>query len=109
KLLIDRGANVNARSKIVRSEGSRGGSTANSSVTCLPRDPQPGEKPKKEYYGGFTPLHFAVRQGDMESTGDLVAAGADENTIRADGKGSLGWAIHDGNCEIDSLLVGNKA
>src|SRR5439155_304277 len=89
KLLIDRGANVNARSKIVPSEGRRGGSTANSSVTSLPRDPQPGEKPKKDYYGGFTPLHFAVRQGDMESTRLLVAAGADVNTITADGKGSL--------------------
>src|SRR5215831_9116544 len=75
KLLIDRGADVNARSKIVPSEGRRGGSTGNSSITSLPRDPQPGEKPKKDYYGGFTPLHFAVRQGDMESTRFLVAAG----------------------------------
>src|SRR5437899_2239743 len=48
KLLIDRGANANIRSKIVPSEGRRGGSTGNSSVTSVPRDPQPGEKPKKE-------------------------------------------------------------
>jgi len=55
KLLIDRGANVNARSKIVPSEERRGGTTSNSAITSLPRDPQPGEKPKKDYYGGFTP------------------------------------------------------
>ena len=109
KLLIDRGANVNARSKIVPSEGRRGGSTANSSVTSLPRDPQPGEKPKKDYYGGFTPLHFVVRQGDMESTRLLVAAGADVNTITADGKGSLELAIYNGNYEIASFLIDNKA
>src|SRR5205823_12466078 len=65
KMLIDRGAPVNVRSKIVPSEGRSGGSS-NSSVTSLPRDPTPGEKPKKDYYGGFTPLHFAVRQGRSE-------------------------------------------
>src|SRR5881396_1858117 len=80
KMLIDRGANVNVRSKIVPSEGRQGGSS-NSSVTSLPRDPAPAEKPKKDYYGGFTPLHFAVRQGDAESTRLLVAAGADVNTV----------------------------
>ena len=109
KLLIDRGANANIRSKIVPSEGRRGGSTSNSSVTSLPRDPQPGEKPKKDYYGGFTPLHFAVRQGDMESTRVLVAAGADVNATTADGKGSLELAIYNGNYEIASFLIDSKA
>jgi ankyrin repeat protein len=109
RLLIDRGADVNSRSKIVPSEGRRGGSTGNSSVTSMPRDPQPGEKPKKDYYGGFTPLHFAVRQGDMESTRALVAAGADVNAITADGKGSLELAIYNGNYEIASFLIDSKA
>src|SRR2546425_1122767 len=58
KMLIDRGANTNVRSKIVPSEGRRGGSTSNSSVTSLPRDPEPGEKPKKDYYGGGSPGAF---------------------------------------------------
>ena len=109
RLLIERGANVNARSKIVPSEDRRGGTTANSSVTSLPRDPQPGENPKKDYYGGFTPLHFAVRQGDLGSTRRLVAAGADVNAITADGKGSLELAIYNGNYEMASFLIDNKA
>src|SRR2546427_12815350 len=109
KLLVERGANLNARSKIVPSEERRGGTTANSAITSLPRDPQPGEKPKKDYYGGFTPLHFVVRQGDMESTRLLVAAGADVNTITADGKSSLELAIYNGNYEIASILIDNKA
>src|SRR5438477_13117575 len=97
KLLIDRGANANIRSKIVPSEGRRGGSTSNSSVTSAPRDPQPGEKPKKDYYGGVTPLHFAVRQGDIEFARLLVAAAADVNAITADGKGPLGLASYNGS------------
>src|SRR6266581_1399643 len=109
KMLVGRGANVNVRSKIVPSEGRRGGSTSNSSVTSAPRDPQPGEKPKKDYYGGFTPLHFAVRQGDMESARLLVAAAADVNAITADGKGPLELAIYNGNYEIAAFLIDSKA
>src|SRR2546426_5579355 len=89
KLLIDGGANVNARSKIVPSEGRRGGSTSNSSVTSLPRDPEPGEKPKKDYYGGVTPLHFFVRQGDKESARRFFAAGDGGETGFAAGKTSF--------------------
>src|SRR5436189_2870495 len=81
KMLIDHGANLNARSKIVPSESRRGGSTSNSAITSAPRDPEAGEKPKKDYYGGLTPLMFAVRQGDQESARPLVGAGADGNAI----------------------------
>lgn len=108
KMLIDRGANINARSKIVPSESGRGASK-NANIVAVPRDPQPGEKPKKDYYGGFTPLHFAVRQGDMESTRYLVAAGADLNAISADGKEPLGLAVYNGHYEIASFLIDSKA
>src|SRR6185295_16476455 len=70
KLLIDRGANVNARSKIV---------SETTQDTVRPRDPKPGEGPRKDVYGGFTPLMFAARQGDFVSARLLVAAGADVN------------------------------
>src|SRR5437667_1634683 len=105
KLLIDRGADVNARSKIVPSEGRRGGSTSNSSVTSLPRDPQPGEKPKKDYYGGFTPLHFAVRQAYMGSKCVLFAAGVVVDATGGEGKGLLGRAIYNGNLYISWFLM----
>src|SRR5207247_11459757 len=39
----------------------------------------------------------------------LVAAGADVNTITADGKGSLELAIYNGNYEIASFLIDSKA
>src|SRR2546426_9798575 len=87
KLLIDRGANVNARSKIVPSEGRRGGSTSNSSVTSLPRDPQPGEKPKKDYYGGFTPLPFSLWETSKGITPRFVAGGAGGDGTTTAGEG----------------------
>jgi ankyrin repeat protein len=108
KMLIDRGANVNARSKIVPAEGGRAASK-NANLVAVPRDPQPGEKPKKDYYGGFTPLHFAVRQGDTESTRHLVAAGGDLNAISADGKDPLDLAVYNGHYELASFLIDSKA
>src|SRR5204862_2893761 len=108
KLLIDHGANVNARQKIVPSEA-RSAASKNGNIVSAPRDPLPNEKPKKDYYGGFTPLHFAVRQGDMESTRRLVAAGADLNAISADGKDPLDLAVYNGNYDIASFLIDSKA
>jgi len=108
KLLIDRGANINPHSKIVPSEVGRAASK-NGNIVATPRDPQPGEKPKKDYYGGFTPLHFAARQGDMESTRYLVAAGADLSAISADGKDPLGLAVYNGHYELASFLIDSKA
>jgi ankyrin len=100
KMLLDRGADVRARSKIVSD-------TERDSVK--PRNPAPGEQPKKDVYGGFTPLAFAAREGDLESARVLIAAGADVNAITADGKEPLGLAIFNGNYEVASFLIDNKA
>src|SRR5438093_6777298 len=45
----------------------------------------------------------------MESMRLLVTAGADVNAITADGKGSVDLAIYNGNYEIASFLIDNKA
>src|SRR5262249_29611837 len=92
--------NVNVRSKIV-SETERD--------SVRPRDPKPGEGPKKDYYGGMTPLMFAARQGDLACAQLLVAAGAGVNATEADGKGAPGLAIFNGNYELASFLVDSKA
>ncbi len=46
--------------------------------------------------GGFTPLLFAVQQGDLESLEVLVKAGADVNDVAASGTSALVVAAHSG-------------
>jgi ankyrin repeat protein len=103
KTLIDHGADVNARSHFVPAANGRGfeGRT--------PVVPQPGQAVEEFASGWLTPLMFAAREGDVESARLLVAAGADVNAIGSDGKDSLGLAIFNGNYELASFLVDNKA
>jgi ankyrin repeat protein len=67
-LLIERGANVNARSK------------TKAGLEVAVRYNAGGvadQLPYREPRGGFTPLLFAAQQGDLESARMLLAAGAD--------------------------------
>ena len=103
KMLIDHGADVNARSKFVPAANGRGfeGRT--------PVAPQPGQAAEEFASGWLTPLMFAAREGDVESARLLVAAGADVNAIAGDGKDALGLAIFNGNYEVASFLIDNHS
>ncbi|MDO8795354.1 MAG: ankyrin repeat domain-containing protein [Vicinamibacterales bacterium] len=103
KTLIDRGADVNARSHFVPAANGRGfeGRT--------PVAPTPGQAVEEFASGWLTPLMFAAREGDVESARLLVAAGADVNAIGSDGKDALGLAIFDGNYDLGSFLVDNTS
>src|ERR1700682_1167374 len=103
KVLIDHGADVNARSNFVPAANGRGfeGRT--------PVAPQPGQAAEEFASGWLTPLMFAAREGDAESARLLVAAGADVNAPASDGKYALGLAIFNGNYELASFLIDNKA
>jgi ankyrin repeat protein len=103
KMLIDHGADVNIRSNFVPAANGRGfeGRT--------PVAPQPGQAAEEFASGWLTPLMFAAREGDVESARLLVAAGADVNAPASDGKDALGLAIFDGNYELASFLIDNKA
>jgi len=102
KLLIERGADVNAKSNFVPSASGRGfeGTT--------PSAAKPS-KPEEFAAGLLTPLMFAAREGDLESTKLLVAAGADVNAVGGDGKDALSLAIFDGNYDVASFLVDSHA
>jgi uncharacterized protein len=105
KILIDHGADVSARSNFVAAANGRGfeGRT--------PMSSKDDSKQKVEEFasGWLTPLHFAAREGDLESAKLLVAAGADVNAIAGDGKDALGLAIFNGNYDVASYLIDSKS
>ena len=93
KLLIQRGANVNARS-IVRDWQRR--------VTAEGR-------PKDMNRGGLTPLLYATREGCLECVKHLVAAGADINLTDPDRTTPLLLALLNLRFDIAAWMVGHGA
>jgi len=55
--------------------------------------------------GGFTPLLFAARSGDIESAGYLVAEGADVNDTSFSGTSALVIAAHSGHTRLAVFLL----
>jgi ankyrin repeat protein len=55
--------------------------------------------------GGFTPLLFAARQGDLESGRILLGAGASANDLAANGASALVIAAHSGQSAFAKLLL----
>jgi len=103
RLLVEAGADVNARSHYVAAANGRGfeGRTPVADRT----DP----KPEEFASGWLTPLMFAAREGDVELARILVGAGAAIDAAAGDGKTALAVAIFNGNYDVASFLVDNKA
>ena len=102
KLLLEHGADVKARSNFVPAANGRGfeGRT--------PVADDPSRKVEEFASGWLTPLMLAAREGDLDSTRLLMAAGADVNAVSGDGKNALGLAIFNGNYDLASELVDAK-
>ena len=62
-----------------------------------------------ENLGGFTPLLFAARHGDVESARLLLAAGADVDNPAANGTSPLVVATHSGHTACAGLLLAEGA
>jgi uncharacterized protein len=100
KLLIERGANINAVSKItpepepflVKTPGSMGQNF-------------PSTLRFREATGGFTALLFAAQQGDLESTKILLDAGADINFATNEEGSALVIATAAGHEELAMYLL----
>ena len=59
--------------------------------------------------GGYTPLLFAARDGDLESATILLAAGANVNDHAASGASALVVALYSGNRALAKFLLDNGA
>ena len=99
ELLVAHGADVDARSRIYPVADAAG------SEGPEPEDADPDAAPVGYSNGGFTPLLFAAREGDLASARLLVAGGADVDAVASDGKDALGLAIYNGNYELASFLL----
>jgi ankyrin len=59
--------------------------------------------------GGFTPILFAARAGNVESTSSLLAAGANVNDTAPSGASALVIAAHSGNGAVAAYLAEHGA
>ena len=106
EVLLAHGADVGARSTVFSETVKTISTYANYGLQCVPRD---------ECYitevrsGGFTPLLFAARVGDLASARLLVAAGADVNETTPDGASVLAVAALSGSGEVGALLLESGA
>ena len=96
--LLDVGAEVSARSKVrprlMSNEGVFGGAF---------------DHAVEENLGGFTPLMFAARHGDIESARLLVRAGADINAVAGNRASVLVLAVHSAHRPFAEFLLEHGA
>jgi len=98
RLLLQHGAEVDARTKVVQQlRGSGLRSTTSPAGSA--------------YFnaGGFTPLLFAARHGDIDSAKLLLEAGADVNEFTGDGNSGLVLAAMGGHGRFSEFLLDRGA
>jgi uncharacterized protein len=100
RALVEAGADVQARSdvrpRVVHTGNRFGDRNESRGVATLD-------------LGGFTPLLFAARQGDLETGRILLGAGAKVNEVAANGASPLVVAAHSGHGKFAALLVEHGA
>ena len=93
EVLLDAGADVHARSRVRPVV-----------VAHSPRTGAPGAVVTVDE-GGYTPLLFAARSGDLASARLLLAAGADPNDAAPAGTSALVVATHSGHAALAAALL----
>ena len=106
QLLLDRGADVGARSRARRFVISR---RLQSELRYGELGRSYGTDAEETQVGGFTPLLFAARNGDVEVARRLLDGGADANDTAPDGASALVVAAHSGHRELVFLLLDRGA
>jgi ankyrin repeat protein len=93
KALLSAGADAHARAK---APPPRGGGES-------------GAPARRRNAADFTPLLFAVREGQIETVRTLLDAGGDPNEALADGQSALHLAVMNANYDIGLLLLDRGA
>ena len=105
-VLLDGGADVGARSRVRRKVISR---RLQSELKYGELGRSYGTDAEETSVGGFTPLLFAARRGDIESARLLLAAGASVNDTAPDGASVLVVATHSGHGTLATFLLDRGA
>jgi ankyrin repeat protein len=98
EVLLDHGAAIDARTKTVQQLRGTGERSTTSPQGATYFDA-----------GGFTPLLFAARHGDVATAQVLLEAGADVNDTSADGNSALVLAAMSGHEGLARFLLGQGA
>ena len=106
RALLEHGANVGARSRVRRLVISH---RLQSELKYGERGRRYGTDAEETDIGGFTPLLFAARHGDLESARLLLAAGANVNDTAPDRTSALVVATHSGHGALATLLLDEGA
>ena len=106
EVLLAHGANVHARSSVYTETIKTNPTYANFGLQCVPRNECYITEMER---GGFTPLLFAARMGDLGSARLLVAAGADVNDLTPAGSSTLAVAALSGHGDVAALLLEHGA
>jgi ankyrin repeat protein len=96
RLLIEKGADLHARTTVWYQQENTAGNTNPSGNFRMA-------------HGGSTPLLFAARHGDVETTRVLVEAGADVQDAEASGAGALVISAHSGHGQFGIYLLEHGA
>jgi ankyrin repeat protein len=94
RILIEHGADVRARSRVMRAVVNRANPTDIYTAVV-----------GTVSHGGSTPLLFAARQGDVDCARLLLASGADVNEVLPDGTSALTVATHSNHTPLVQLLL----
>jgi uncharacterized protein len=103
-LLIEEGADIEARTVFIPPDTTRGFEGP------PPRDREDTEIGAVQHASGeMTALHFAARDGYLDTVELLLDAGVDIDALVADGKDALGLAIFNGHYDVATVLIDNGA
>ena len=109
RLLLNKGAQVNARStnqmENLPLHAAAAGRHADVVKLLLDR----GASVNARQHGGWTPLHSAAQNGDLESARALIAAGADVHTRADNNQTALDLALTKAHQSMVDLLESNGA